>query len=71
MLSVVVAVALAAAASPFDDAKKGAATVERLPSTIAALVGVCPDGLLPDELQECQKNLATAAKIVAEAVRQP
>ncbi|MDP2340686.1 MAG: DUF6066 family protein [Deltaproteobacteria bacterium] len=62
MLSVVVAVALATAASPFDDAKKSATAVDRLASTVAALVGVCPDGLIIDELQECQKNLATAAK---------
>ena len=62
MLSVVVVVALATAASPFDDAKGSAVVVDRLASTVAALVGVCPDGLLPDELSECQKNLATAAK---------
>ncbi len=58
----VVALALAAAASPFDEAKKSAVVVERLPSTVAALVGVCPDGLLPDELAECKENLASAAK---------
>ena len=33
MLSVVVVVALATAASPFDDAKKGAVSVDRLAST--------------------------------------
>ena len=56
-----VVVSLAFAASPFDDLKKPAAPVERLPSTVAALVGVCPDGLDVDELEECKKNLSTAA----------
>lgn len=63
MLSAVLAsVALATAASPFDDAKKSATVVDRPPSTIAALVGVCPDGLVIDEFEECKKNLSTAAK---------
>lgn len=53
---------LSARATPFDDLKKNAQTVERLPSTVAALVGVCPDGLMVDELEECKKNLSTAAK---------
>lgn len=62
MLSVVVTFALVTAASPFDDAKKGAAVVERLAATVAALVGVCPDGLTIDELSECQQNLGRAAQ---------
>ncbi len=65
MINVVVAIALAAAAAPFDDIKKTAQPVERLPSTVAALVGVCPDGLMVDELEECKKNLSTAAKTYA------
>jgi hypothetical protein len=60
--AVVVSIALAAASSPFDDLKKGTTPVERLPSTVAALVGVCVDGLAADELAECKKNLSGAAK---------
>jgi hypothetical protein len=51
------------AASPsYDDYKRDAVVVERLASTVAALVGSCPDGLMPDELAECQANLGTAGK---------
>ncbi len=61
MITAAVVVSLAVAASPFDDLKKSATPVERLSSTVAALVGVCPDGLVIDELEECKKNLSTAA----------
>jgi hypothetical protein len=50
------------AAPGFDELKKDAVGVERLASTVASLVGVCPDGLMPDELAECQKNLKAGAK---------
>ena len=62
MLHAALALALLAAAAPYDDLKAKAAVVERLPSTVAALVGVCPDGLVIDEFEECKKNLGTAAK---------
>ena len=62
MLHAAVALALFAAASPYDDLRARAVVVERLSSTVAALVGVCPDGLMVDELEECKKNLGTAAK---------
>jgi hypothetical protein len=52
---------LAAAPTPFDEQKKSATSVDRLASTVAALVGVCPDGLVIDEFEECKKNLSTAA----------
>lgn len=59
--------ALVATAPPssFDDAKKKATPVPRLASTIAAIVGVCPDGLFADELAECQQNVGKAAKSFA------
>jgi hypothetical protein len=62
MLHIAVALALFSAATPYDDVRAKAASVERLSSTVAALVGVCPDGLMVDELEECKKNLGTAAK---------
>jgi hypothetical protein len=62
MMNAVVALALFAIATPYDDLRAKATTVERLPSTVAALVGICPDGLMVDELEECKKNLGTAAK---------
>jgi hypothetical protein len=62
MLNVAVALALFAAATPYDDVRGKAVAVDRLASTVAALVGVCPDGLMVDELEECKKNLGTAAK---------
>jgi hypothetical protein len=46
----------------FDDQKKAAIPVARLASTVASLVGVCPDGLFADELAECQQNLGKAGK---------
>jgi hypothetical protein len=62
MLHTVVTLALLSIATPYDDARAKAVVVDRLPSTVAALVGVCPDGLMVDELDECKKNLGTAAK---------
>lgn len=65
MHSLVVALALTALAAPpstFDDQKKAALTVERLASTVASLVGVCPDGLMADEFAECQANIGKAGK---------
>jgi hypothetical protein len=62
MLHAAVALALFAVATPYDDLRAKAVTVDRLSSTVAALVGVCPDGLMVDELEECKKNLGTAAK---------
>lgn len=62
MWNAVVAIALLSVATPYDDARAKATTVERLASTVAALVGVCPDGLMVDELEECKRNLGTAAK---------
>lgn len=55
---------LVASAPPasFDDQKKAAVPVARLASTVASLVGVCPDGLFADELAECQQNLGKAGK---------
>jgi hypothetical protein len=50
------------AAPTFDDVKKGSVPVERLASTVAAMVGICPDGLFADELAECQQNVGKAAK---------
>jgi len=48
--------------STFDDQKKSATPVPRLASTVAAIVGVCPDGLFAEELAECQQNVGKAAK---------
>jgi hypothetical protein len=62
MFSVVVALSLWSAATPYEDLRARAVAVDRLPSTVAALVGVCPDGLMVDELEECRKNLGTAAR---------
>ncbi len=62
MLNAVVTLALLSIATPYDDLRAKAVAVERLPSTVAALVGICPDGLMVDELEECKKNLGTAAK---------
>ena len=65
IVAAALAVLLAAAppsSSSFDDQKKAAVTVPRLASTIAAIVGVCPDGLFADELAECQQNVGKAAK---------
>jgi hypothetical protein len=53
------------AAPSFDDVKKASVPVERLSSTVAAIVGVCPDGLFADELAECQQNVGKAAKAYA------
>ena len=56
---------LSTAAAPppsYDEYKRDAFVVERLSSTVAALVGNCPDGLMLDELAECQANLGTASK---------
>jgi hypothetical protein len=72
LLAVVVTVAAApAVAAPasaergFDEQKADAVTIERLSSTVASLVGVCPDGLMPDEYAECEKNLKAGAKGLA------
>lgn len=65
MLTIAFGLAILAAAAPpatFDDQKKAAVTVERLASTVAAFVGVCPDGLMADELAECQQNIGKAAE---------
>jgi hypothetical protein len=64
MRVVVFAAALACvtAAPSFEEQKRNAVVVERLASTVASLVGVCPDGLMVDELAECQANLGTAGK---------
>ena len=65
MHSLVVALALTTLAAPpstFDDQKKSALQVERLASTVASLVGVCPDGLMADEFAECQANIGKAGK---------
>ena len=62
MLHVVALGFLLAAGLPFDDQKKGAVPVERLSSAVASLVGICPDGLEFDQLEECKKNLKAGAK---------
>jgi hypothetical protein len=66
MLSIAAfAVAVLVASAPpvsFDDQKNAALPVARLASTVASLVGVCPDGLFADELAECQQNLSKAGK---------
>jgi hypothetical protein len=59
---IVLFLALMSPASGYDDMRVRATVVDRLASTVAALVGTCPDGLLADELEECRKNLGTAAK---------
>jgi len=64
-MHVALALSLAVLAAPpasFEDRKKAAVTIERLASTVAAIVGVCPDGLMADELAECQQNVGKAAK---------
>lgn len=64
MLTLAFGLALLTATTPpvaFDDQKKAAVTVERLSSTVAAIVGVCPDGLMADELAECQHNVGKGA----------
>jgi len=62
MITSVLAFSVLVAASPFADLKKDTLAVERLPSAVASLVGVCPDGLMVDELAECQKNLKAGSK---------
>jgi hypothetical protein len=64
MHAIAFAAAVACVATPpsFEVQRSNAVVVERLASTVASLVGVCPDGLMVDELAECQANLGTAGK---------
>lgn len=62
MLTSALVLSVLVATSPFDDSKKDAFVVERLPSAVASLVGVCPDGLMVDELEACQKNIKAGSK---------
>ena len=64
MHTLALGLALVALAAPpsFEEQKKTATTVERLASTVASLVGVCPDGLMADEFAECQANIGKAGK---------
>jgi hypothetical protein len=61
-LALGLAVVVLAAAPSFEEQKKTATTVERLASTVASLVGVCPDGLMADEFAECRENIGKAGK---------
>jgi hypothetical protein len=54
----------ATAPDGFARAKAAAVVPEHLNQVVASIVGACPDGLMADELEACQKNLAAAKDVV-------